>query len=221
MPYSLGGKAFPTKKAVTEHVRRVRESTDVGQAVTDPVVVDLLQKHPRWNEKTSNGAGFPGCAMLTFSSNLRPSKEIAILFADSRPAVDISWKKIVGRLNPDGTLRDQPAEKSHLEELREACRNAIRSQTLPLYREGHHVDHVFPKTFEVLLFMWVRKTGLKVTEIEILDVAGTVELGKQLKSPALKQDWQNFHAENAELEVITHEEHWSRPTLTVPWTPLL
>lgn len=221
MPYQLGGRVFPTKTALTEHVQKVREATPAGEAVTDSAVLDLLRKHPQWDKKTASGVGYPGCAYITFSSNLKASKEIAILFDDGRPAVDISWTKVVGRLQPDGDLRPVSKAQQHLTHLREAGRNDIREQLLPLYKEGHHVDHVFPKTFEVLLFQWVQGLGLKVTDIEIYDHVGVVELGKHIADPDLLASWQSFHKEHAVLEVVTTQENLSRPKVSLDWTPLL
>jgi hypothetical protein len=221
MPYHLGGKVFPTKKAVTEHVRSVREKTPIGRAVVDAPVLDLLQRHPNWDEKTDGGAGYPGCTMVSFSSNIRPSKEIAILFPDGRPAMDISWKKVVDRLKPDGSLREIASGMEKLDYLREACRNGISNQLLPLYRPGHHVDHVFPKTFEVLLFQWVQALGRPVSQIPVVDVHGTVELGKQIADDELLAEWQAFHEKHAELEVVSAAENLSRPKVRLDWTPLL
>ena len=221
MPYQLGGRVFPTKQALKEHVRQVREETPAGEAVTDSAVIDLLQKHPQWDKKTASGAGYPGCAHITFSSNLKSSKEIAILFDDGRPAVDISWTKVVSRLQPDGALRPVSRAHQHLIHLREAGRNGIREQLLQLYKEGHHVDHVFPKTFEVLLFQWVQGLGLKVCDIEIFDNSGVIELGKHIADPDLLASWQRFHKENAVLEVVTAQENMSRPKVSLDWTPLL
>lgn len=221
MPYHLGGKVFPTKKAVTEHVRQVRDATPIGQAVIDEPVLDLLQRHPNWDEKTAGGAGYPGCTMVSFSSNIRASKEIAILFPDGRPAMDISWTKVVGRLKSDGSLREISLGMERLDYLRQACRSGISEQTLPLYRPGHHVDHVYPKTFEVLLFRWVQALGRPVSQIPVVDVHGTVELGKRIADDELLAHWQAFHLEHAELEVVPAAENLSRPKVRLDWTPLL
>jgi hypothetical protein len=221
MKYRLGEEVFSSKKAITEHVRRVRDETPVGAAITDAAVIALLKLHPRWDEKTNGGIGYPGCDVLTFSSNLRPSKEIVILFPDDTPSMDISWKKIVERLQPDGSLKEEAEAKAHLDKVRKAARNAIRSQLLDLCCEGHHIDHVFPLTFEALLFRWMLDTNRKIMDFDIVDVSGTDELGKQFAEPSILISWQEFHAEHAKLEVIPIEEHHNRPKLSVPWAKLL
>ena len=221
MPYCFGGMDFSSKKAIKEHVRRVRETTPLGCPISDLVVNELLHKHPDWESK-SRGGGYLTTAMVTFKQNIRPSKEIAIQFPDNRPAMDISWNWVIELLNPDGSMKDPNHDgKKGLKDFRAAARNAIAPQIIAVCQEGFQVDHVYPKTFEALLFEWVQTTGLRVSQIPIEDHAGIAETGKSLADFQQRVGWQKFHAENAELELVTMQENLSRPKLSMNWSAVL
>jgi len=221
MPYCLGEVNFSSKKAIKEHVRRVREATKIGGRINDGAVQELLKKPPDWESKSAGG-GYLTTAMATFKQNLRPSKEIAIQFPGDRPAMDISWNWVVELLNPDGSIKDPNHDgKKGLKDFRDAARNDISPQIMAFCQKGFQVDHVYPKTFEALLFEWVKSTGLRVGEILIQNCSGIAETGKSLADFRQRTSWQKFHAENAELELVTMQEHLSRPKLTMDWSVIL
>ena len=221
MPYCLGGVNFCSKKAIKEHVRRVREATEIGGRINDGAVQELLEKHPDWESKSAGG-GYLTTVMTTFKQNLRLSKEIAIQFSDDRPAMDISWNWVVELLNPDGSMKDPNHDgKKGLKDFRAAARNAIAPQIMAFCQEGFQVDHVYPKTFEALLFEWVKSTGFRVGEILVQDHHGIAGNGKFLADFWQRTCWQKFHAENAELELVTMQEHLSRQKRSMNWAAIL
>lgn len=70
--------------------------------------------------------------------------------------------------------------------------------------QGMQVHHVAPNTFAVLSSAWMGINGLFARDIEICEP----QLGfKALVDRDLALSWQTFHAENAELECLTPEEH--------------
>lgn len=70
--------------------------------------------------------------------------------------------------------------------------------------KGMHVHHVEPNTFNVLAHAWLGINGLFTKDIKIRD---TAEGLYGFEDRRLAESWQLFHAENAELEVVTPEEH--------------
>jgi len=69
---------------------------------------------------------------------------------------------------------------------------------------GMHVHHVEPNTFAVLSSAWMGINNLFSRDVELYEPHPSVKL---LKDRDLAFSWQEFHAGNAELEVLTPEEH--------------
>ena len=217
--YVLGGRAFRTKADIQAHVRAVRDATPTGGEIGDPVVLALLQLHPEWQEKTEGG-GWVGTALISHPAKPRPSKEIAILFSDQDKVVDISWTKLLPFLQK-GINAPIAAWDSRLSELRLAARQEVEPQIAPLRRPGHAVDHVFPATFEQLLFDWIDANDLKVSDVPLRDGVGQ-DTGRWFLLPPQAEQWRAFHLEHAVLECVTVEEHAKRTGRAhIDWTPFL
>ena len=217
--YVLGGMAFRTKADIQTHVRSVRDATPAGGAIEDPVVIALLQLHPEWQEKTEGG-GWVGAALISHPAKPRPTKEIAILFTDQQRVVDISWTKLLPFLQK-GINAPIAAWDSRLSELRLAARQEVEPQIASLRRPGHAVDHVYPATFEQLLYDWISSSELKVEDIALFDEVGQ-DTGRCFASAAQAEQWRAFHLENAVLESVSHEEHAKRTGRAhIDWTPFL
>lgn len=70
--------------------------------------------------------------------------------------------------------------------------------------EGMHVHHVEPNTFHVLSNAWLGINGLLTKDIKVCEPM----LGyKAFEDRVVAESWQEFHAENACLEVLTPQEH--------------
>jgi hypothetical protein len=220
--YCLAGHVFATKEALKQKIRAVRDRTPLGGGIDDAVVLHLLRMHPQWAEK-SVGMTAVGTAMVKGSPSAPPQKQIVLLRGDQEP-MDISWSKLVARLQPDGSLRHPTEAREALEELRAACRQLIEPQLSPLRQPGMHVDHVFPRTFERLLFDWVqginRRAGVRVRDIRVASNDGLV-VARGLEDPRLESQWVNHHEIHADLELVTPEEHATRPVPRMNWEPLL
>jgi len=67
-----------------------------------------------------------------------------------------------------------------------------------------HVHHKAPHTFHVLSLAWLGIKGLFPGDIELYEPHPSF---KQFKDRDLAFEWQDFHAQNADLEVLTPEEH--------------
>lgn len=217
--YVLGGRAFRTKADIQAHVRAVRDTTSLGERITDVVVLDLLALHPEWDEKTAGG-GWVGTALIDHPAKRRPTKEIAILFTGEERVVDISWTKLLPFLQK-GVNAPIAVWDSRLSELRLAARAEVEEQIKPLRKAGFAVDHVYPLTFEQLLHGWLSGEGLRVDDVPLRDGLGQ-DTGRQFLLPKQAESWQAFHQEHAELEVIPYEEHAKRTGRAhIDWTPFL
>ena len=217
--YILGGRAFRTKADIQAHIRTVRDETPLGQPIHDEPVLALLQLHPEWDKKTEGG-GWVGTALIDHPAKARPTKEIAILFSDREDVVDISWAKLLPFLQK-GVNAPIAVWDCRLSELRIAARQAVEPQVAPLRKPGHAVDHVFPKTFEQLLYDWMTLMQFVVDDIPLRDGVGQ-DTGRYFASFEQSISWQTFHKDFAVLETISHKEHAKRTQRAcIDWTPFL
>jgi len=216
--YHIGGHSFSTKGAIRDHIRAVRAATPQKQPLTDPAVLAFLQLHPEWEQK-SDGMQFVTVDWVKGASAAPRSLEICILRADGS-IMDISWSKLFKWLKPPGVLvMPSPAEE-HLDELRAAARHDIDYQIELLRKPKLHVDHVAPQTFEVLLRAWFDTLSRPLLSIDIADNHGPVVI-RSIADDELRASWQQYHQNNAVLEVITAEEHASRKKVRVDWSDAL
>jgi hypothetical protein len=220
--YRIAGRTFPTKESLKQHIRAVRDQTPLGGTTEDPVLLRLLSMHPQWADK-SEGMTAVGTGMVKGTPYAPPQKQIVLLRGDREP-MDISWTKLVARLQPDGTLKHPTDAREALDELRVACRQLIEPQLAGLRLPGMHVDHVYPNTFERLLFDWVSLMWdireEKVPDLKVGSTDGLVVL-RYFENPYHADSWANYHRLCSELEVITPEEHARRPVIQMDWEPLL
>jgi hypothetical protein len=218
MAYLLAQRLFPSKQAVTQHFRSVRDDCPLGESIHDSVVHWLLRRHPQWEEK-SQGMTAIGTGMVKGSPAIPPRKEIVILRGAAQP-MDISWTKLVKRLQPDGTLKHPSDLQECLDELRIAARQEIEDQLSPLRRAGKHLDHASPATFEQLLYDWVIASSLPLQRLEVASNDGLV-VQRSLKDRDLAQSWQEYHRANAVLVLRTPAEHAAQPQVRIDWSALL
>lgn len=218
--YVLGGQAFRTKADVQAHVRAIRDAATLGEPIDDPVVLALLKLHPEWDEKTENGEGWVGTAMISHPSKQRPSKEIAICFSDVTKVVDISWTKLLPFLQKGVTYEIESLDNP-LAELRLAARFEIEPQIRILRKPGHEVDHVFPLTFEKLLYDWLVYNRFKVCDVSIAWESG-VDTGRMFANRVLAESWGAWHATHAVLETLPKDEHAKRTQRAkLDWSALM
>jgi hypothetical protein len=216
--YNLGGVAFRTKDEIRAHVRAVRDATPLGARIEDPVVLALMSLHPDWEEKT-RGGGWLGTALIHHPSRSTPSKEIAVCFDDSDKVVDISWSKLLPLLSRGESV--VIPQDNRLQELRAAARQEIEGLIAPLRKPGHHVDHVYPATFDFLLWSWLTSHNLRVSDVPI-GYAAPPDPGRYMANPAHAVSWINYHQRCGVLEVIPAKEHHSRTDRSnLDWTALL
>jgi hypothetical protein len=224
--YNLGGVAFRTKDEIRARVRAVRDATPLGARIEDPVVLALMSLHPDWEEKT-RGGGWLGTALIHHPSRSTPSKEIAVCFDDSDRVVDISWSKLLPLLSRGESV--VIPQDDRLQELRAAARQEIECLLAPLRRPGYQVDHVYPVTFDFLLWSWLTANNLRVSDVSI-GYEPSPGTGRYMSDPRQAESWINYHRRAGVLEVrragvlevIPAQEHHSRTDRSnLDWTALL
>lgn len=218
MAYQVAGVSFRTKRELVEHFRAVRHRTKFRQEITDPVVLQILRLHPQWESK-SRGLKYVSTALIKGDPSAGLRKEIVLLRHEQEP-MDISWSKLIPMLQADGTLKHPPSDLRCLDELRIAARQAIYPQLQHLLEPNKHVDHVYPNTFEKLLYDWVSRSGLRVRDIGICSNDGTT-IRRWFADAQLQKSWELYHKCNAVLRVLTPKEHAKQPVLCFDWSPLL
>jgi hypothetical protein len=83
-----------------------------------------------------------------------------------------------------------------------------------------HVDHVYPLTLHALLFDWVTAERLRISQIPVDSDDGT-STSRWFADRTQAESWQEYHRQNAKLEVVTKKENLSRKKVKLDWTPLL
>lgn len=209
---------FPTKKAITDHIRAVRDRTPVGQTITDPVVLELLRHHPQWDEKSQDMA-YISTGFIQGHPASPPRKEI-VLLKNGGQLTDISWSKLVPRLQKDGKLQHPDPAVEHLNEVRIAARLEVEDQLQPHRKQGFELDHAYPLTFEQLLYDWVCKTELCLHDISIESSHGAV-VSRWFANRGLAASWCSYHRDKAVLILRTKEEHDAQPCLRIDWSSVL
>lgn len=217
--YTLGGRVFRTKADIQAHVRAVREATPLGERITDTAVLALLSLHPDWEEKTAGG-GWIGTAMIHHPSQAKPSKQIAVLFHDSDKVVDISWARLIPLLQR-GITPHLKSNDCGLQEFRLAARYEIEEQIKSLRSPGYSVDHVYPVTFEHLLYNWTTANKLRVSDVTI-EYAAPPKTHRRFADRVLANSWQTYHKMYAVLECKTFKEHTAcTQRSNIDWSDLL
>lgn len=212
--YPLADNTFRTKENIKQHIRLIRNATELGHPITDKTVLALLRLHPEWRDKTLL-MDFVGTALIKGTPFAPPRKEIAIINKDGS-VMDISWTKLVSRLQKDGSLKHPTEFWEALSELKVAARQAISNQLQPLACKGMHVDHVYPRTFDQLLFDWVVSTELSPIDIKVQANDGPTIL-RQIVNLELLKEWQEYHHTHAILELVTPIENLQRKRADIDW----
>jgi hypothetical protein len=212
--YTLAGVAFKSKDAIRKHYQAVRDSHGLYDEIRDPVVLELYKWHPDWEKKTEESSTL----WIDWHRHLdfAPTKQIMIK-RPGKESLDISYKVA---LDTFSNSKARLPEKVWLNEFRRAARCEIEDQINEVGRWGMVVDHVKPKTFEVLLRDWIIDNQLKVSDVPIASLDGPVSRW-EFASKDHSASWRAFHKENAKLEAITKEEHNTRGHIKVSWDGLV
>ena len=210
MVIRVAGHMFPTKRALTEHIRRILWTSAPGIPLCsedEALLCAILEFHPHRTEKLG-----VGIRHLTTEIPARfPHQRCFWITRNDGSRIDFSYLECLRPSSP-------------LQAVQDACRQAIVDQILATkerafgmrerYRcpvsgtscQWHevHVDHQPPATFVRLVDEWIQGLGCAVAAIGV--EAAPDGLGRQLAIPWYDQ-WRAYHYAHADLWVISIAAH--------------
>lgn len=215
--YRLGGTVFAGKESIRSHVRDVIYGSSLGDQVEDPVLIHLLSLHPDWPEK-SRGMQRLVIGEIEIEAAKTKSKNVLIEKLDG--VMDISWRWPLDLLKPDGTLREVDKRRDWLTKIKHAARGSIASQIATIQTDlGQEVDHVYPRTFDRLLFLFLKWWKTPLLDIELEYVEGAVHAVK-FADWEVDTYWYMFHERVARLEAVDARVNRQAPIYPVDWSRL-
>lgn len=215
--YQLAGTTFTTKDQIRQYVRSFIDTSDIDQLVNDPVILHLLSIHPEWHIKSA------GMISLLIGKIYIPhaktsSKNVLIATADGH--VDISLRWCIDLLQHDGTARVYDKRKDHLAKIKSAARTAIGDQIFAVpKRLGEEIDHIYPRTFDRLLYLFLKWWAQPIMEIQIDDPPGAA-VKQSFADWEIDMQWQLFHKAVAKLRAIPAEVNRVARVYPVNWSNL-
>ena len=116
--------------------------------------------------------------------------------------------------------------------FKRACRNAIEDQVREfkdrffeqdgefecsvtrecLTYKNAHVDHEYPKTFDQIVYDFIKEENIDVNSVIIEG-----ELVKKLKDKRLEEEFAEYHKANAKLRVISKSANLRQPKVKGLW----
>lgn len=215
--YQLGGLPFQSKDTIRQHIRRFIASQPIGAPVADPVLVDLLQKHPNWQAKSW---GMTGLVIGEIEVAHASTKCKTVVIAKPGGHVDITWSRLIDRLQHDGSLRQVDERSESLFKIKVAARAAIQHQIIEIDKmPGDHIDHVYPRTFDRLLFLFLKWWGVPIADIKVSDPTG-LKVQLAFECWDLETNWQIFHGKLARLRAVPAAVNMAAPVYPVDWSVL-
>ena len=150
-----------------------------------------------------------------YHTGAAPSLQFAIRRGDGS-FMDISYRHVLNRLQKDGTLK--PWDDT-IDEFCRAARWEVNDQLQRHRQPGMHVDHVYPNTFQSLLFDFCRCNWICPWLVVVESTVGVVVVRK-FRDRELAQRWKDYHEVNARFEVVTPQENLSRQKIMPDWDTL-
>jgi len=202
----LKKQIFPsmTKDAIQKRISWILKNYAGGtflEGMDEKLALALLDNHPNAAEKK-------GCGVKTImivDDGPRRGKHFEIHRIDGSH-IDFSYR---------ACLRGSTKQ---LDRFRLACRTAVKHDTMgfrdealkgnpvcrhrgiPLTKENSIVDHVKPKTFNMLVANFVGKEGIDIDHVEI---GG--DMLREFIDQSIARKFRKYHNENATLELVYWE----------------
>lgn len=229
MPYTIAEANFRTKDAITEQCQSILYGTSIGSPVESahlPFLLELFSHHTEWQEKSQGGV------IGVTVQNTPHGTPCFYLLKSGGGKIDISFPHAIKHIP---TARSKSLLPQQLLDFRNAARTAVRSQIYsfrdsqlsqnpvcpilgqPLTRQDCAIDHVAPKTFDQLLFDFCLAEGLNPINVSVSSIDGTVP---HITDELVQTKWQQFHAQNAELRIVSRIANLQIPKATVLWGEL-
>ena len=218
--YQLAGSTYKTKAAITVRCQAIIKATATNERVApedQDFLLDLLSYHTEWPNKA--GAGVTGITTMVSEHGTRC---LNLIRADGT-RVDISYLHALKHLPSPKTATLLP---QGLIDFRNGARQAIKDQ-VDAFRAQYAsicagqdmaVDHVYPKTFDALLFSFCQERGLNPLKVTISELSGCTAY---IADDGIRYSWQAYHSQHCQLRLITKAENLALPKLIMPWAELM
>ena len=201
--YTLGDREFPRKGDAVAYVRTVLNDTPLGTTVTDPLVYALLEHHRCADDKMSRGV-----AGIEVHINEWNQRAFTIR-TDDGGLVVFSFREC---FKPSTPAQDAKAAlryeiRDQITEFRRIAPLVCAETGAPVvYAKGRpdtaEVDHAPPATFDRLAEDWAAEQGGWAAVIHV-----QVNQHREIGDPAQRRSWQEFHAGNATLRLLSAKAH--------------
>lgn len=230
MPYEIAAELFTTKESIKSRCREILEETPDGDIVADEhlqFLFELLMFHDEWRDKTSTGV----TAITTQTTEQRT--RCFVLLSQSGHGIDISFPHAI-KLIPSSRSSNLTPQK--LLDYRAAARVSVEGQisnfraealsTKPvcvitndrLHGGNSAVDHIYPETFDRLLFDFSQTHGINPLSVVVDSVNGTVATFNDVQ---INRAWQQYHKLNCELRLISRIANLQLPKAKVDWVSII
>lgn len=215
--YVLAGQLFRTKRDIKQYVRTVIDETPVGDSIDNPVIYSLLQVHPDWDKKS---LGIRRLYADRMSIEQVKATHKTILIERSDDVMDISWNWCIELLKKDGTARQLDPRIDHLAKIKHAARIAVQYQIDKIEKlPGEEVDHAYPRTFNRLLYIFLRWWDVPLMDIQIDAKEGSIG-GYLFSDWEIESEWCHWHQRLARLRAIPAEQNRAGRLYHVNWSLL-
>jgi hypothetical protein len=215
--YALAGQLFRTKREIKQYVRAVINETPVGGTIDNPVIYSLLQVHPDWDKKSLEMRRLYADRL---SIEQVKATHKTILIERSGDVMDISWNWCIELLKKDGTARKFDPRIDHLAKIKHAARVSIQYQIDKVEKlPGEEIDHIYPRTFNRLLYLFLRWWGASLMDIQIDSKEGVIS-AYLFNDWEIESEWCHWHQRLARLRAIPAEQYRAARLYHVNWSLL-
>jgi hypothetical protein len=211
---ACGPHNFATQAQATAFVQAMLARYQPGDRVSDDdaiALAGLLERHPRYDEKVGVGVDHFEVAAVMYGA-----KGFYIVRADGS-RTDFSYKRCVSGNEPSHGSRVRAALRRVVNPdiftAREAffLANADADGRAPcaitgelITREQGHIDHLPPKTFEVILDAFLCAHELRIDDVRLTPSRDN-QWGREIADARLRDAFREFHRRMANLEFIKAE----------------
>jgi len=207
MRYLVGLEVFSTKQDIQLAAQKLLKTYEHNQCLNDEdfdFMIDLLNWHPDATRKIGSGVS----AIQIQRHGLYGTKGFTLIRNDGS-TTDFSYKKCL--LQPSHWQLVLRAARMAIEpQIFQVKKDAFADQktTLcqitgePLVFTQAHVDHVPPWTFDLLIRSFLTELEIDVGDIQFQPSRDN-ETRTFFLDPYLASNWKKFHADNAQLRVIS------------------
>lgn len=216
MPYTIAGQTYPTKQDVTVRCRSILAATPNGGVVgfdDSAFLLDLFSHHTEWSEKCG-----PGITSMTTMTTDHGTRCFRLHRVDGE-IIDISFMHAIKHLP---TKRSKALVPQPLIDFKNGARMAIKDQ-IEDFRQASpfavtvnmHVDHVYPRTFDALLFGFCMENKVNPLRVDVIELNQCIH---HIIDDATREAWQRYHKRWANLAVVSGTDNLKAPKSRLDWS---